>query len=400
MKNADCIIVGAGLSGLAAAITLHKAGMTSLIIEADGTVGGRVKTVQTSQGFLTDVGFQVLLNSYPEVQKFVDLSLLKLKTFNSGALVYDGQELELLANPVAHPSSLISAFSVKSMTTKDRALVVKLIIDCQFQRSDFPTGAQSTSTFLKEFGFSENFIELFWRPFLTGVFLDPELETGSLFFKFLMRCFSVGQVSVPENGMAELPLQMAKQLPKDYFLLNQKVKSYGADHVILENGERLSCKKLICAFDPETVKTSAESNDRQVTTHYFTGENLQQTGWGKWLVLVPRKLGMGIDHFCLMSSVSEKYGNGMPLLSASVVGQKEVSVQQAIQELNKIAKRDLKLELVISHIVHKALPKVGQATRGFEIKNDVIFCGDRWTSPSINGALKSGRLAAEFILQP
>jgi phytoene dehydrogenase-like protein len=58
MKKTDCIIVGAGLSGLACAITLHRSGVKSLIVESTGTVGGRVKTEKTSDGFLTDVGFR------------------------------------------------------------------------------------------------------------------------------------------------------------------------------------------------------------------------------------------------------------------------------------------------------------------------------------------------------
>ncbi|MBC7421178.1 MAG: FAD-dependent oxidoreductase [Bdellovibrio sp.] len=400
MIKADCIIVGAGLSGLAASITLQRAGVTSLIIEAEAVVGGRVKTIKTPQGFLTDVGFQVLLSSYPELENFVQLSALNLKKFNSGALVFDDQNLKLLANPLAHPEALFSSFYADLMTTKDRALVLKLILSSQFHRSDDPLGQKSTATFLKDFGFSENFIELFWRPFLTGIFLDSELEIGEQFFKFLMRCFSTGKVSVPENGMVELPLQMAKLIPQENFLLNQKVKSYGSDYVILATGEKINAKRLICAFDPENAQPNlAENNFRMVTTHYFTGENLNETGWGKWLVLVPRRLGMGIDHFCLISSVSEKYGNGTPLLSVSVVGQKNVSVSKAMQELNKIAKRDLKLELVVSHSVPKALPRISNTTTGFKEIDGVIFCGDRWSSPSINGALRSGRLAAEFILK-
>lgn len=400
MIKSDCIVIGAGLSGLAAAITLQRAGRTSLVMEADSVVGGRVKTLKTAQGLVTDVGFQVLLSSYPEIEKFVDLQTLNLKKFNSGALTFDGENLQLLANPLVHPKTLFSSFFLKFLTIKDRGLVLKLILTARFQRSDAPLGQKSTERFLNDFGFSENFIELFWRPFLTGIFLDSELQIGDQFFKFLMRCFSMGAVSVPENGMAELPLQMAKQLPQESLRLNQKVKSFGADHVILASGERLNAKNVICTFDPETVNLSEpEKNFRSVTTHYLTGEKLEETGWGKWLVLVPRRFGMGIDHFCLISSVSEKYGQGQPLLSVSVVGPKNVPISQVLQELNIIAKRNLKLELVISHSVPRALPIMGPQTSEIKTSDGVIYCGDRWASPSINGALRSGRQAAESILK-
>lgn len=398
MIKTDCIIIGAGLSGLAAAITLKKNRLNFLLIEAAEVPGGRVKTHKTQDGFLTDVGFQVILSSYPELEKFVDLSKLGLKKFNSGALVFDGENLGLLANPLAHPETLVSSFFEKLLTTKDKALVLKLVAGSQFQRSDSPMGQRSTAAFLKDFGFSENFVELFWRPFLTGIYLDSELEAGEHFFRFLMRCFCTGKVSVPENGMSELPLQMAHQLPKESLLLNQSVKSWAFDHVVLSNGEKINATKVICAFDSQSLKSEKLQNKfRMVTTHYFTGEGLNETNWGKWLVLVPQKFGLGIDHLSLISSVSEKYGNGQPLLSVSVVGQKNVSIDQVMKEVNKLAKQDLKLKFVISHSVPKALPNITEETSGFGEIDGVLHCGDQWASPSINGALRSGRLAAEHI---
>jgi hypothetical protein len=120
-------------------------------------------------------------------------------------------------------------------------------------------------------------------------------------------------------------------------------------------------------------------------------------------VLVPQKLGLHIDHLCLLSSVSVKYGNGKPLLSVSVVGKNEVPIEQIILEVNKLAQMDLGLELIQSVKVPKALPRFHsenkETSQGFLEKEGVLYCGDHCTSPSINGALRSGRLAAEFILQ-
>lgn len=393
MNQLDCIIIGAGLSGLASAMTLQKAGLKPLVIEAAEEVGGRVKTYKTPDGFLTDVGFQVLLSSYPELSYFVDLPALNLKKFNSGALVLTGDKLELLANPLTHPETLVSSIFGNLVTIKDKALVLKLIAQCQLQRDDFPLGTKSTAVFLKEFGFSDDFIELFWRPFLTGIYLDSELEMGENFFKFLMRCFASGKVSVPEKGMSQ-------QLPKECLMLNQTVKSWAANHVVLASGETLRARKIICSTNVPSARSGLNENEfRMVTTHYFTGEELNKTNWGKWLVLVPKRLGMGIDHLCLISSVSAEYGNGKPLLSVSVVGDKNVGLPQVISEVNKLAMRDLKLEFVISHSVPKALPRITEEATGFKVIADVVYCGDRWASPSINGALKSGRMAAEYLVR-
>ena len=74
------LIVGAGLSGLACAVTLHEAGIPVQVFEASDGVGGRVRTDQVD-GFLLDRGFQVYLSAYPEAGKLLDLEALNLRTF-------------------------------------------------------------------------------------------------------------------------------------------------------------------------------------------------------------------------------------------------------------------------------------------------------------------------------
>lgn len=57
MSQKDCIIIGAGVAGLAAARALADAGKTNiLILEAGERVGGRVRTVETPRGVPIDLG--------------------------------------------------------------------------------------------------------------------------------------------------------------------------------------------------------------------------------------------------------------------------------------------------------------------------------------------------------
>ena len=56
----DCVVVGAGAAGLAAAATLHEAGRTFVVLEARDRIGGRAHTVRLSNGQAAERGGEYL----------------------------------------------------------------------------------------------------------------------------------------------------------------------------------------------------------------------------------------------------------------------------------------------------------------------------------------------------
>jgi len=64
----DCIVIGAGLSGLTVSRQLEKLGKSVLLLEATNQVGGRVKS-DVVDGYICDRGFQVINPKYPQVAK-------------------------------------------------------------------------------------------------------------------------------------------------------------------------------------------------------------------------------------------------------------------------------------------------------------------------------------------
>ena len=67
-SDAEVIIVGAGLAGLATARHLSAAGVSAKVYEASDDVGGRVRT-DVVDGYVLDRGFAVFIEGYPEQRR-------------------------------------------------------------------------------------------------------------------------------------------------------------------------------------------------------------------------------------------------------------------------------------------------------------------------------------------
>ena len=66
-SSSEVLIVGAGLAGLNAAITLQNSGVDVQIVEASDRPGGRV-TSDVIDGFICDRGFQLINSWYSALQ--------------------------------------------------------------------------------------------------------------------------------------------------------------------------------------------------------------------------------------------------------------------------------------------------------------------------------------------
>ena len=225
-----------------------------LVLDASDGVGGRVRTDRTAEGFRLDRGFQILLTDYPEARRIFDYQALDLRYFRSGAVIRlaDGRETTL-ENPLDAPLAAFAALAAPIGTLQDKLLIAKLV--AQLQR---PTPEQllarpavSTLDFLRRYGWSEQIINSFFRPFFGGVYLDRELRTASNFFEFVFQQFARGRVALPALGIGALPEQLAARLPTSALRLSAPVAAVldGGRRVRLASGETLEAAAVVLATD-------------------------------------------------------------------------------------------------------------------------------------------------------
>lgn len=98
--------MGAGIAGLAAARRIRQAGGTPVVFEAEGRVGGRIKTIRRGE-FVYDVGAFIYLGSYAEAtQEMLDVGLgSQMHKFNAFGAMPRGGELNFL--DLGKPLSLL-----------------------------------------------------------------------------------------------------------------------------------------------------------------------------------------------------------------------------------------------------------------------------------------------------
>ncbi len=117
VREAQVIVVGAGLAGLTAARRLTEAGVSVLVVEARERVGGRTYTRPASDGTLLDLGGQWI---GPTQQRMLalaeELGAATFKTYDTGNNVqYSGGQRQTYSGPIPTTDPLASADVIEAM---------------------------------------------------------------------------------------------------------------------------------------------------------------------------------------------------------------------------------------------------------------------------------------------
>ena len=404
----DVVVVGAGLAGLQCARLLEQHGLDVVVLEASDGVGGRVRT-DVVDGFRCDRGFQVLNPAYPELRRSVDVPALGLQKFDAAAGVRRGDGIDVLADPRRAPRRLPS--TLRSPLVELRRLPALLAwlapgLDPRARRE--PERDRPWHEALDAAGVRGPLRELVLEPFLAGVILEDEGRTSAAFVRELVGWFLLGTPGLPADGMGALPGWLHDGL-RARAVLGARVES------LQRTGEGWTAGTAEGSWRAPSVVVAAEAPAaarllelpetamKGEATWWFAAEAAPSRL--RCLVLPGETAGPLVDTAVVSNAAPSYAPAGRALVQASAVLSRGAALPAEAdvrRQLAEIWQADTAAwELLTVHEVRRALPEQRPgvvAERPAALGDGLYVCGDHRTTGSTQGALRSGRRAAEALL--
>jgi phytoene dehydrogenase-like protein len=408
------VVVGGGLSGLVCARHLAREGKTVTLFERESEVGGRVRSVR-EDGYTFDRGFQVLFTAYPAAKRELDYEALDLRSFRPGAYLARPDERSILSDPLRDPGALVESATNTEVSFGDKLRTLRLRRRLSKVDTEelFSGGDQTIQAALLERGFSEKFIENFAAPFYGGITLDRSLSSSAATFAYTFSILSRGRIAIPADGMGAITEQLADSARTAGVTIETDREVESVDGATVStDGESVSADAVVVATDPKRAReltgvSSIPTEASGCVTQWYSSTTALDSG--KRLVL--NVADDAPNHVVHHTEVAPEYAPaGETLLSATFLGEPDESDDELATRTRETLtswypERSFdSLSLLHTDRIpfsqfaqppgfYTTLPDTRDPERG------VYLAGDYTEWSSIQGALKSGRVAAEAVVE-
>ena len=384
-NSSDVLIIGAGLAGISAAITLQEAGKEVRIVESSDRPGGRV-TSDVIDGFICDRGFQLINANYPALQA---LDVIKEIDFVRAPRVIEvalGNDRRALGDPRVAPWT---ALDKATGTIPEKLSLLRFLVST-------PKENQSVEDVLKVSG--SVYVRAL-RPFLQGVFLTDPKNVDARYGQSIIKSFVTGSIGVPRKGVAELSNALAARVRS----ITYGVQADSLEgKVVKTSAGDFNAATVIVATDATTATQLLGLPEVPrmagcITWYHAVFNN--PSGSGR-LIVDGQNRGPIINSI-VISDVSSSYAPlGQHLVSTTTdLGATESDVRRHLALMWGMSTHDW--QLIAKYEIPAALP-IQNVRRGLtqtvKVSENLFVVGDHRAVPSQQGALFSGRLAAELIL--
>ena len=380
------IVIGAGLAGLSAALTLENEGISVTVLESSDRPGGRV-TSDEIDGFICDRGFQLLNANYPEIRKLRLIDEIDFVSASSVIEVARNDKRIKIGDP---RSAFFSVFNSETGSILEKVRLLKYLVRSK--------PAASVGDELKNSGLGKTY-ERVLRPFLTGVFLADPLFVNSEYGRTAIKHFVTGNSGLPANGVRDFSEALASRLSDIRFKV--QVNSIKKNVVRTSKG-KFEADAIIVATDATTAAQLLDLTEVPqlvgcTTWYHSTKEAPTQS---KSLIIDSQNRGPVVNTLVISNMMPSYAPVGKNLISStSILPTTESEVRRHLALMYGTDTR--KWKLVAKYEIPSALPLAGlekPLISGAHVKDSIYIAGDYKSAPSQNGALLSGRLAALSVL--
>ncbi|MBB5933383.1 NAD(P)/FAD-dependent oxidoreductase [Streptomyces zagrosensis] len=416
-RHTDVVIVGAGLSGLAAAHQLTSAGLTVTVIEAKRRVGGRMATEEID-GFRLDHSSQFLNTSFPELWRTPGLRGLPLRPFSPGVLVHG----EGRTHRIGEPRSTGGVFTTaRALATAARAPRIGGLDQARLgaalsRLAMVPTHRllarpeRPTAAALSVRGLPSRTIDGFVRPLLTALLSDPDLVTSSRCADLVLRGYARGRLCLPAGGASAVPELLARALPPGTVRTGVRAVSASTTTVTTAEHGELNCRSVLVATG---AKAAAEllpglrlPDFHPVTVLHYAADAapLREPA----LILASDRHGP-VAYTTVASEVDPSRAKpGHALITSVTLGAAATAPTATLDHAvrNQLARAyDASTTgwrlLAAFHDPYAvpAMPAPHDLRRPVRLLHGLYVCGDHRDTSSAQGALYSGRRAAREVLR-
>ncbi len=439
----DVIIIGGGLSGLAAAVELATRGAKVTLYEQSLKLGGRCYSyTDETTGDVVDNGQHVLVGAYHNTLRYLEM-------IGTRSFLKEQTKLEL---PFYHPEKGFSTFKVSSLPKPldltagmlqfsllsfgERMKLLNVGLDLQTWDATKEESLKSLSidqwlTGLKQ---SDEAKKCFWNPIAVSVMNELPEQASALLFARSLRATFLGKKSdsailVPTIGQTELYVHGAEELLKKH-----KASVYinkGVERIVFERGKVLGVEVEGKVVNADAVVSSVPyfAIPALIGEHVNIIPSLDDVGKFKSVPIVSihcwfDKEFMDYDFVGLIDlklqwvfnrrRLMNESGKKTSYISAVISGAYE-TVGMSKDELVRLAIEDLQKSFPKckeATLVHSVVIKEKRAT--FSSSNDIedfrpntetgiknLFLAGDWTNTglpaTIEGAVGSGFRVAEYF---
>jgi protoporphyrinogen oxidase len=228
-------------------------------------------------------------------------------------------------------------------------------------------------------------------------------------FEFVFKMFSEADTAIPAKGMGMIPKQLAQGLTADEVFLNEKVIELNANTIKTNTGKMYNASKILIATEASNIPAPFEKINapkKSVITIYFTADKAPFT---KPLIALNASANKIVNNVAVVSQISAEYAPlGKTLISVSLVDyakKDDASMIEAVQkELQQWYADAIHWQHLKTYEILYALPKDENVKYNLNIKDiklteNIFIAGDHLLNGSINAAMKTGRVAAESIIE-